>query len=48
MDQITTYLVGGAFGLSMVLGAVFLTDEGVDPAAEVGSPAHPVPAASAW
>lgn len=30
VDHLTTYLVGGAFGLSVVLGAVLLTDEEVD------------------
>lgn len=39
-DRITTYLVGGVFGLSVVLGAVFLTDEGPDPAVEMGMDIH--------
>ncbi|KQB86551.1 hypothetical protein [Corynebacterium lowii] len=30
-DRLTTYLVGGAFGLSIVLGGVFLADDGQEP-----------------
>ncbi|KQB85416.1 hypothetical protein [Corynebacterium oculi] len=46
-DQITTYVVGGVFGLSVVLGAVFLTDESTDPAVPAGTDIHAGAAATA-
>lgn len=49
-DRLTTYLVGGLFGLSMVLGAVFLTegaDASVEPAPSVHAGASGTSVASA-
>lgn len=49
-DRLTTYLVGGLFGLSMVLGTMFLTegaDASVEPAPSVHAGASGTSVASA-